>query len=131
MLITFPTIPTSSTLKVEPLTIEDTSNITNPWFAAFTDPQIRRVFPDTPSVRKWLEDANINDITNKLFQRYLKVVATESKDDQGRLRIAAYANGIIRCLTSAGSATRLGMKTCLDSCARNSLTERKRIGSVG
>jgi hypothetical protein len=84
-------MPTSSTLKVEPLTIEDTSDITNLFFAAFTGPQIRRVFPDTPSVRKWLGDAITNDITNKPFQRYLKVVDTESKDDQGRLRIAAYA----------------------------------------
>jgi hypothetical protein len=91
LLITFPTMPTSSTLKVEPLTIEDTSDITNLWFAAFTDPQMRRVIPDTRSVRKWLEDANINDITTKPFQRYLKVVDTGSKDDQGRLRIAAYA----------------------------------------
>ncbi|KAJ6108243.1 acetyltransferase [Penicillium sp. IBT 18751x] len=82
---------TSSTLKLEPLTIEDNSALTDLWFAAFSDPILRRVFPNTPGVRKWLENANAHDLLNKPYQRYIKVVDTASKDAEGRPRIAAYA----------------------------------------
>ncbi|KAJ5133720.1 acetyltransferase [Penicillium atrosanguineum] len=82
---------TTSTLKLETLTIEDNSALTDLWFAAFSDPILRRVFPNTPGVRKWLENANAHDLLNKSFQRYIKVVDTESQDAEGRPRIAAYA----------------------------------------
>lgn len=82
---------TPSSLKLEPLTIKDNSALTDLWFAAFTDPELQRVFPNTPGVRKWLEDANAHDLLHKPFQRYMKVIDTESKDAQGRPRIAAYA----------------------------------------
>jgi hypothetical protein len=81
----------TSTLKLEPLTIEDNSALTELWFAAFSDPDLQRVFPNTPGVRKWMEDANAHDILNKPFQRYIKVIDTASKDADGRPRIAAYA----------------------------------------
>ncbi|KAF2502489.1 acyl-CoA N-acyltransferase [Lophium mytilinum] len=82
---------TPNPLKLLPATVDDASEITNLWFAAFTDPEFPQIIPDTPSVRKWLEDANFNDMTKKPFQRYLKVIDTESKDSQGRPRIAAFA----------------------------------------
>lgn len=82
---------TPTTLHLEPLTIEDNAALTDLWFAAFTDPALRRVFPDTPIVRRWLEDANRHDLLHKPFQRYLKVVDTRSRDANGRPRIAAYA----------------------------------------
>jgi hypothetical protein len=82
---------TPNPLKLKPITLEDNAALTELWFAAFSDPEIRQVFPDTPGVRKWLEDANRHDMLNKHFQRYVKVVDTTSTDDQGRLRIAAYA----------------------------------------
>lgn len=78
-------------LQIEPITLEDIPAITALWFASFTDPSIRRVFPDTPGVRQWLEDANRRDMTEKPFQRYVKVVDTTSQDSTGRSRIAAYA----------------------------------------
>ncbi|KAL1851765.1 hypothetical protein Plec18170_006068 [Paecilomyces lecythidis] len=79
------------TLKLEPVTLEDIPAITDLWFAAFTDPELQRVFPNTPGIHKWLENANAHDLLNKLFQRYIKVVDTKSVDSQGRPRIAAYA----------------------------------------
>lgn len=81
----------SSNLRLEPLTIEDNAALTELWFAAFSEPILRRVFPNTPGVRQWLEDANRHDLLNKPFQRYVKVVDPQTKDDQGRPRIAAYA----------------------------------------
>ncbi|KAJ5620606.1 acetyltransferase [Penicillium lagena] len=78
-------------LILQPMTLEDNAALTELWFAAFSDPEMRQVFPDTPGVRKWLEDANGHDMLNKPFQRYVKVVDTTATDDQGRLRIAAYA----------------------------------------
>ena len=80
-----------STLQLEPCTIEDIAALTDLWFAAFTDPELCRLFPDTPLVRKWLEEANRHDFLNKPFQRYLKVVDTQLLDAHGRPRLAAYA----------------------------------------
>ncbi|KAJ5832204.1 acyl-CoA N-acyltransferase [Penicillium riverlandense] len=82
---------TPNCLELKPMTLEDNAALTELWFAAFSDPEIRQVFPDTPGVRKWLEDANRHDMLNKPFQRYVKVVDPTATDDQGRLRIAAYA----------------------------------------
>lgn len=81
----------TSTLELQPVILEDIPAITDLWFAAFTDPDLQRVFPNTPGVHKWLEDANAHDLLNKPFQRYIKVIDTETKDAQGRPRIAAYA----------------------------------------
>jgi hypothetical protein len=82
---------TAITLKIEPATLEDVEKITEVWFSAFTDPSMRRLFPDTPGFRQWLTDANRSDMINKPFQKYLKVVDTASTDEKGRPRIVSYA----------------------------------------
>ncbi|KAL4932398.1 GNAT family N-acetyltransferase [Aspergillus undulatus] len=69
--------PTSLKLKLAPLTAI--------WFIAFTDPAPRRLWPDTPGVRGWWDEANSNDLRENPFQKYVKVVGTEMG------RIAAYA----------------------------------------
>ncbi|CAJ0543151.1 Ff.00g004350.m01.CDS01 [Fusarium sp. VM40] len=79
------------TLKLEEVTLEDIPGLTQVWFAAFTDPGIRRIWPDTPSVRSWWDDANGHDLTHKPFQRYIKIVDPDSNDQFGRPRIAAFA----------------------------------------
>ncbi|KAJ5098965.1 acetyltransferase [Penicillium argentinense] len=84
-------MPAPSSLKLEPLTVDDLPALTDLWFAAFSDPELRRVFPNTPAVRQWLTDANYRDFTQKPFQKYVKVIDTESNDHHGRPRIAAYA----------------------------------------
>ncbi|TDZ27371.1 putative transcriptional regulatory protein [Colletotrichum spinosum] len=81
----------AQTLRLEPVTVDDVPSLTQVWFAAFTDPDLRRLWPDTPGVRKWWDDANRHDILNKPFQRYVKVVDTASADTTGRARIAAFA----------------------------------------
>ncbi|GLI74783.1 hypothetical protein PoHVEF18_003031 [Penicillium ochrochloron] len=82
---------TASTLKLEPATLEDVPAITELWFAAFTDPDMQHLFPNTPAMRQWWTDANRNDMINKPFQKYIKVVDTQSTDEQGRPRLVAYA----------------------------------------
>ncbi|KAJ5690846.1 acetyltransferase [Penicillium macrosclerotiorum] len=79
------------TLKLEVATLEDVSAITDLWFAAFTDPGPRYLWPDTSGVHQWLEDAHRSDLQNKHFQRYIKIVDPQSADSQGRPRIVAFA----------------------------------------
>ncbi|KAK7418143.1 hypothetical protein QQX98_004118 [Neonectria punicea] len=80
-----------SPLVLEEVTLDDVPALTELWYAAFTDPGVRHLWPDTPSVRKWWDNANRDDMLNKTFQHYIKVVDPASRDNQGRPRIAAYA----------------------------------------
>lgn len=83
---------TPTALRLEMATLDDVLALTELWFAAFKDDAgIRRLWPDTPGVRKWWDDANRSDILNKPFQRYVKVIDPGSADAGGRARIAAYA----------------------------------------
>jgi NAD-dependent oxidoreductase involved in siderophore biosynthesis len=75
-----------STLRLEPVTEDDIQALSSLWYAAFTDPGFRKLFPDTPAVRQWWDDANRADLRKKPFQKYLKVVDTASKN-----KIIAYA----------------------------------------
>ncbi|KAI7764156.1 hypothetical protein LZL87_006538 [Fusarium oxysporum] len=78
-------------VSLEEVTLEDVPILTEVWFAAFTDPGIRRIWPDTPAVRNWWTEGNRHDLIHKPFQRYAKVVDPDSKDANGRPRIAAFA----------------------------------------
>lgn len=81
----------SQMLRLEPATFEDISTLTEVWFGAFTHPDFRHIWPDTPGVHQWWDEANRHDMLNKPFQRYVKVIDPDSMDAQGRPRIAAYA----------------------------------------
>lgn len=67
-----------NTLKQEPANVDDIPALTDLWFAAFTDPVLRRLWPDTPGVRKWWDEANRHDMLNKPFQRYIKIIDPSS-----------------------------------------------------
>jgi hypothetical protein len=54
------------------------------------NPDLTRLW-NTPLTRQWWTDANLQDIQHKPFQRYIKVVDTNSLDPKGKPRIAAYA----------------------------------------
>jgi hypothetical protein len=83
--------PDARTLRIEKVVQKDIPTLTEIWFAAFTDPEIRRIWPDTPAVRKWWTDANHHDLLHKPFQHYVKVVDPETRDIRGEPRIAAFA----------------------------------------
>ncbi len=93
----------TSTLKLEPATLEDCPAITELWFSAFTKPEMRRFWPYTPAIRQWWTDANRHDMIKKPFQKYVKVVDTESVDEQGRPRIVAYAKWDLSMLADRGA----------------------------
>ncbi|KAJ5122772.1 acetyltransferase [Penicillium atrosanguineum] len=80
----------SSNLKLDLVTLEDSSALIDIWFAAFSDPGSRRLFPHTVGVRSWLEDAIRRDL-GRPFQRFLKVIDAGSKDADEKSRIVAYA----------------------------------------
>jgi hypothetical protein len=56
---------------VEP---EDISAITELWYHVFSIPQNQNMFPDTPGVRQWWDDAHRQDILHNPHRRYLRVV---------------------------------------------------------
>ncbi|KDN64636.1 putative acetyltransferase [Colletotrichum sublineola] len=85
-------MPTFNALILEPATIEDILALTEVWFAAFAhDPEIARLWPDTPRVHAWWNDANRGDMLAKPFQRFIKVIDPSAADARGRPRIAAWA----------------------------------------
>lgn len=93
----------SDTLRLEMATPDDTPAMADLWFAAFShNPDIRRMWPDTPGMRKWWADANRGDMLNKPFQRYVKVVDPGSMDAEGRPRVAAYAKWDLSMLEDRG-----------------------------
>ncbi|KAJ6111518.1 hypothetical protein N7523_007579 [Penicillium sp. IBT 18751x] len=80
-----------SPLVLERATQEDVPALTTLWYEAFTDPAARHIWPDTPGVRQWWDDANREDMSERPFQHYVKVIDPKSKDANGRPRIVAYA----------------------------------------
>ncbi|KAJ5107702.1 acetyltransferase [Penicillium angulare] len=81
----------SNHLKLQSVVSEDVSALAELWFAAFSDSHSRSLFPDTPGVQKWLQDAICHDVIEHPFQTYMKIIDTGSKDADGKPPIAAYA----------------------------------------
>ncbi|KAH6665359.1 acyl-CoA N-acyltransferase [Plectosphaerella plurivora] len=82
---------TPSTFRLEHTSVEDVPALTELWYAAFTAPYIRELWPDTPGVRQWWNDTHRHDFLTKPFQRYVKIIDTETLDDQGKPRLVAWA----------------------------------------
>lgn len=68
------TIMPASTRALEPLYEEDIPAAVSLWYSAFDSEEMRRLFPDTPGVRKWWHDTIRNDLLQKQKQKYLKVI---------------------------------------------------------
>ena len=71
-------------LRIEPVTLDEVPQIARLWYDIFSMPEMRRLFPDTPGLRQWWDDANRYDLLNKPGQKYLKAV-----DENGKM--AGYA----------------------------------------
>lgn len=80
-------------LVLEPCTLDDMPLLSGLWFAAFTDPGLRELWPDTPVVRAWWDESNTTDFLHMSpTRKFLKVVDPAVTDpDTSRPRIAAYA----------------------------------------
>lgn len=48
------------------------------------------LFPHTPGMHKWQEDRFLGDLQAKPYQKYLRVVDTNSKDEQGQPQLVAF-----------------------------------------
>lgn len=75
---------TSNSLRIEPVTLDDIPQITQLWYKVFNMPEMQRLFPDTPGLRQWWDNANRHDLLHKPGQKYVKVA-----DETGR--VVAYA----------------------------------------
>ncbi|EWC46358.1 hypothetical protein DRE_04301 [Drechslerella stenobrocha 248] len=64
-------------LIVDTVAIDDISTIVSIWYKAFCSPDMRRMFPDTPGVRKWWDETIRMDLLEKPQQMYLKVMAED------------------------------------------------------
>ena len=82
---------TTGSLQLDTVTLDDIPDITELWYIAFIDPGMRHLFPDSPNVRRWWDDANRHDLLHKPFQKYLKVVDPDLVDKDGRSKLVAYA----------------------------------------
>ncbi|OJJ96553.1 hypothetical protein ASPACDRAFT_34357 [Aspergillus aculeatus ATCC 16872] len=61
-------------LQIHPVTEPDLPALTRLFYAGFTTPTDRQMFPDTPGLRAWWAAANRQDLEQKAGVRYLKVV---------------------------------------------------------
>lgn len=59
---------------LEPVTLEDVPAITRLWYTAFSIPINLCMFPDTPAVRAWWDEANRRDLVHNLLRKLIKVV---------------------------------------------------------
>lgn len=81
----------AQSLELHPATLDDIPTLIEIWYDAFSDKRMRHHWPDTPAVREWWRQANRDDMQEKPFQKYLKVVDRDSRDSSGRARIVAWA----------------------------------------
>ena len=75
---------------LEPATADDVPAMTELWFAAFTQPSIKQLFPDTPGMHEWWSGWHRSNFTSRPSARYLRVVDTASKDANGKPRLIAF-----------------------------------------
>ncbi|OBT78897.1 hypothetical protein VF21_02818 [Pseudogymnoascus sp. 05NY08] len=81
---------TTNPLVLELATAEDVPAIIDVWFAAFTQPSMRKLLPDTPGMREWHHNWHLGNFQNRPDTKYLRIVDPKSKDEQGRPRIVAF-----------------------------------------
>ncbi len=78
-----PRITHTPNLQLSLATPEDIEEIRNIWYACFPEPFVRKMFPEVPSVRRWWDDHNLDDMLNKPGTRYL-IVKDVSKEGGSR-----------------------------------------------
>ena len=76
-------------LVLEAVTVEDVPDIVELWFAAFQQPIITTLWPNTPGMHDWWRDWHLSNLKKANF-KYLKVVDTDSKDANGKPRLIAF-----------------------------------------
>lgn len=67
-------------LTIQPVTLTDVPALSQLWYTAFSIPVNLRMFPDTPAIRAWWDEANRRDLLHNPFRKYLKVVDPAAPD---------------------------------------------------
>ncbi|PYH82554.1 hypothetical protein BO82DRAFT_391645 [Aspergillus uvarum CBS 121591] len=86
-----------TSLQIHPVTEPDLPALTHIFYAGFTTPTDRQMFPDTPGLRAWWAAANRQDLRQKPGVRFWKVVdpgfcpAAAAPDAHGSVGDAAAA----------------------------------------
>jgi hypothetical protein len=79
-------------LKLHLATTSDLPSIVDAWYAIFTEPFVRAMFPDTPNVRKWWYDHELYDMENKKETKHLIV---KDHSLEGKERVVGYAKWLV------------------------------------
>ncbi|OZJ04495.1 hypothetical protein BZG36_02668 [Bifiguratus adelaidae] len=75
-------------------TVEDIPDITQVYLQAFGKETLSiRMFPHTPGVRKWWEEANTDELLHNPHARFLKVVDADAEG--GKEKIVGYAKYVV------------------------------------
>ncbi len=84
-------------LRIEPLELQDIDDISTIFFASFTDAIIQRMFPETPSTRRWWNDSNLDSFANDPTVRFVKAV--DPLGNSGKGRMIAWAKWVVPAQT--------------------------------
>ena len=80
-------------LKLDFATPDDAREISDIWYECFPDEFIRKMFPRTPAVQQWWDDANTSDMLSRPSAKYLKV--TDLATNEGKGKIVGYAKWFV------------------------------------
>ena len=86
-------------LTLEPMTEADLPALTELWYSVFNSPGMLKIFPDTPGVRRWVEEANRHDLVHRPDRKYMKVVNSKEGGKMvayAKWDLSAYRDGM-RC----------------------------------
>ncbi|KAJ5777952.1 hypothetical protein N7520_001198 [Penicillium odoratum] len=61
-------------LTLQPVTQTDIPSLSELWYKSFSIPINLLMFPDTPNIRNWWNEANSNDLLRNPRRKYLKIV---------------------------------------------------------
>jgi hypothetical protein len=67
-------------LVIQPVTINDVPALSELWYTAFSIPVNLRMFPDTPGVRAWWDEANRRDLLYNPLRKLFKIVDPTTPD---------------------------------------------------
>ncbi|KAJ5732628.1 hypothetical protein N7493_004109 [Penicillium malachiteum] len=67
-------------LTLKPVTVDDIPSLSELWYTSFSIPVNLRMFPKTPGVRDWWDNANRHDLLHNPHRKYLKIVDSSACD---------------------------------------------------
>ena len=86
-----PTLSHKTIFEVSEATVEDASELTDVFLKSHADHVgMRHLMPDTPGLRAWMNNQNLEDISNKSDVTYVVVRDTAVKGEGSKGKIVGY-----------------------------------------